>query len=105
MALSVAPDPDLLILDEPTLGQDWGHLMRLMDFLTTLNRQGVTILLITGLTLLNPLLLRTFIDVAIPEEDFRLLSLLALGMILIPLLNGVIGVFQRNLNLRDFPLS
>jgi len=58
----------------------------------------VTILLITGLTLLNPLLLRTFIDVAIPEENYALLSFLALGMILIPLLNGVIGVFQRNLN-------
>ncbi|NHZ72456.1 MAG: ATP-binding cassette domain-containing protein [Aquificales bacterium] len=58
----------------------------------------VTILLITGLTLLNPLLLRTFIDVAIPEENYTLLSFLALGMILIPLLNGVIGVFQRNLN-------
>lgn len=58
----------------------------------------VTILLITGLTLLNPLLIRTFIDVAIPEENYVLLSFLALGMVLIPLLNGVIGVFQRNLN-------
>ena len=58
----------------------------------------VTILLITGLTLLNPLLLRSFIDVAIPNKNYVLLSFLALGMILIPLLNGVIGVVQRNLN-------
>jgi energy-coupling factor transport system ATP-binding protein len=39
--------PQLLILDEPTLGQDWGHLQRLMDFLVTLNRRGVAVLLIT----------------------------------------------------------
>jgi len=39
--------PRLLILDEPTLGQDWGHLQRLMDFLTVLNRQGTAILLIS----------------------------------------------------------
>jgi energy-coupling factor transport system ATP-binding protein len=39
--------PRLLILDEPTLGQDWGHLQRLMNYLLTLNRQGTTILLIS----------------------------------------------------------
>jgi energy-coupling factor transport system ATP-binding protein len=39
--------PRLLILDEPTLGQDWGHLQRLMDFLSLLNRQGTAILLIS----------------------------------------------------------
>lgn len=39
--------PRLLILDEPTLGQDWGHLQQLMDFLATLNRQGTAILLIS----------------------------------------------------------
>ena len=39
--------PRLLILDEPTLGQDWGHLQRLMNFLTALNRGGTAILLIS----------------------------------------------------------
>jgi energy-coupling factor transport system ATP-binding protein len=39
--------PRLLILDEPTLGQDWGHLQRLMNFLLQLNRQGTAILLIS----------------------------------------------------------
>jgi energy-coupling factor transport system ATP-binding protein len=39
--------PRLLVLDEPTLGQDWGHLQRLMDYLTLLNRQGTAILLIS----------------------------------------------------------
>ena len=37
----------LVILDEPTLGQDWRHLQQLMDFLVWLNRQGTAILLIT----------------------------------------------------------
>ena len=39
--------PKLLILDEPTLGQDWGHLQRLMNYLKALNEQGMTILLIS----------------------------------------------------------
>jgi energy-coupling factor transporter ATP-binding protein EcfA2 len=39
--------PRLLILDEPTLGQDWGHLQRLMNFLSLLNQQGTAILLIS----------------------------------------------------------
>ena len=86
--------------DKPTITREL--LWRVWDFARPYRGQVagllVTILLITGLTLLNPLLLRTFIDVAIPEENYTLLSFLALGMILIPLLNGVIGVFQRNLN-------
>ena len=39
--------PRLMILDEPTLGQDWGHLQRMMTYLTDLNRQGIAILLIS----------------------------------------------------------
>lgn len=39
--------PRLLILDEPTLGQDWGHLERLMNYLAFLNHQGTAILLIS----------------------------------------------------------
>lgn len=39
--------PRLLVLDEPTLGQDWGHLQRLMNFLAALNRAGTAILLIS----------------------------------------------------------
>jgi len=39
--------PKLLILDEPTMGQDWQHLSRFMDFLAQINRQGTSVLLIT----------------------------------------------------------
>lgn len=47
LAACLSLRPRLLILDEPTLGQDWGHLQRLMNYLLTLNRQGATILLIS----------------------------------------------------------
>jgi energy-coupling factor transporter ATP-binding protein EcfA2 len=47
LAACLALRPKLLILDEPTLGQDWSHLQRLMNFLVTLNEQGTAILLIS----------------------------------------------------------
>lgn len=58
----------------------------------------LTILMVTGLTLVSPLLVRALIDDAIPNEDYRLLALLAAGMVAIPIVNGGIGVFQRSLN-------
>ena len=58
----------------------------------------VTILLITGLTLLSPLLVRDLIDNALPNKDLSRLTILAIGMVLIPLVNGGIGILQRNLN-------
>jgi energy-coupling factor transport system ATP-binding protein len=47
LAATLALKPELFILDEPTLGQDWGHLSRIMDFLIELNGQGLTLLVIT----------------------------------------------------------
>jgi len=58
----------------------------------------LTILLISGLSLIPPLLFRDLIDVAIPNADYTRLNWLALGMITIPLLNGGIGILQRRLN-------
>lgn len=40
-------EPELLILDEPTAGQDFKHYTEMMTFLEELNRLGVTILMIT----------------------------------------------------------
>ena len=56
------------------------------------------ILLTTVLGLLNPLIFRQIIDVALPEKDVGKLNLLALGMILIPLISGGVRIFQRKLN-------
>jgi energy-coupling factor transporter ATP-binding protein EcfA2 len=47
VAACVALRPRLLILDEPTLGQDWGHLSRLMGYLGKLKGEGTAILLIS----------------------------------------------------------
>lgn len=47
LASCIALRPVLVILDEPTLGQDWRHLQQLMDCLARLNEEGTAILLIT----------------------------------------------------------
>lgn len=39
--------PDIIVLDEPTAGQDYRHYTDIMDFLKTLNRHGLTIIMIT----------------------------------------------------------
>ncbi len=39
--------PKILILDEPTAGQDYRHYTEIMEFLVELNKLGVTIILIT----------------------------------------------------------
>ncbi|MCB9006026.1 MAG: ABC transporter ATP-binding protein [Ardenticatenaceae bacterium] len=77
-------------------------LWRVWDFAKPYRRKIIflliTILLITGLSLVSPLLVRAFIDTAIPNQDYRLLTLLAAGMVAIPIVNGGIGVLQRSLN-------
>lgn len=40
-------DPEIIILDEPTAGQDYRHYTEIMEFLTDLNREGITVLMIT----------------------------------------------------------
>jgi ATP-binding cassette subfamily B protein len=54
-----------------------------------------TIMAISLLSLMPPLLLRDLIDTALPKRDVGRLNLLALGMIAVPLANGLIGVAQR----------
>lgn len=58
----------------------------------------ITILLISTISLISPLLFRAMIDVAIPEGNSQMITLLALGMMAVPLVSGVIGVAQRWLN-------
>ena len=40
-------DPKILILDEPTAGQDFRHYTDIMEFLVEVNKLGVTVILIT----------------------------------------------------------
>lgn len=39
--------PELIILDEPTAGQDYKHYTEMMQFLEELNQKGITILMVT----------------------------------------------------------
>ena len=39
--------PDIILLDEPTAGQDFAHYTEIMEFLRDLNQKGVTVVLIT----------------------------------------------------------
>ncbi|MGO3506379.1 MAG: DUF3744 domain-containing protein [Brachybacterium tyrofermentans] len=47
IACVLALEPEVLILDEPTAGQDFAHYTEFMDFLRTLHAAGTTVLLIT----------------------------------------------------------
>ncbi|WP_339180648.1 ABC transporter ATP-binding protein [Oceanobacillus sp. FSL W7-1293] len=40
-------EPEIIILDEPTAGQDFYHYTEMMEFLADLNAQGITIMMIT----------------------------------------------------------
>jgi ATP-binding cassette subfamily B protein len=66
----------------------WGHIAGML----------VAILVTTGLSLLSPLIFRNMIDKVLPAKDYNRLILLALGLLAIPVLNGLIGVIQRRLN-------
>jgi energy-coupling factor transport system ATP-binding protein len=47
IASAIAMQPKMLILDEPTSGQDPWDAQNLMELLTNLNQQGITIILVT----------------------------------------------------------
>ena len=40
-------EPEIIILDEPTAGQDFRHYTEIMEFLVELNKQGITVIMIT----------------------------------------------------------
>jgi ATP-binding cassette subfamily B protein len=80
----------------------WGLIRRVLGYARPYRLKiGIvlaTIILSSLLGLVTPLFFRTLIDQALPQKDVRLLDMLALGIVAIPVLNGVIAVFQRFLN-------
>lgn len=58
----------------------------------------VTILLTTGLGLVQPLILRDLIDNTLPNRDTTRLNILAIALVSIPVATGVIRIYQRRLN-------
>ena len=51
-----------------------------------------------GIGVISPFLLRQVLDVAIPEDNVGLLTALVAGMVVIPIVTGVIGVWQTLLS-------
>ena len=55
----------------------------------------VTILVVSGLTVVPPLLIRDLVDNAIPAADVRRLTLLGGAMVVVPLISVSVGALQR----------
>ena len=73
LAAILSADPRLLILDEPTVGQDWIHLSALMEHLVGLRRTGQSILVITH----DARLVHRYADRIVHLQDGRITSDLA----------------------------
>ena len=58
----------------------------------------LTILLTTGLGLIQPLILRDLIDNTLPSRNAARLNILAIALVLIPIATGGIRILQRKLN-------
>jgi ATP-binding cassette, subfamily B, bacterial len=61
---------------------------------------GVCALIVfsAGIGVVSPFLLREVLDVAIPDQDMGLLTALVAGMVAIPIVTGVVGVWQTLLS-------
>lgn len=54
-----------------------------------------TVLVISGLTVVPPIITRELVDVALPQGDLGLLTWLGAGMVAVPLINTLVGLAQR----------
>jgi ATP-binding cassette, subfamily B, bacterial len=75
---------------------------RIVAFFRPYRQQVAVVLVAIAITsflgLINPLLLKLLIDVAIPRLDFGLLNLFVGLMIVVPIVSGLIGLGQSYLN-------
>jgi ATP-binding cassette subfamily B protein len=78
---------------------DRALLARVLAYARPYKRQLIvvlsTIVVISLLALVPPLLMRALIDDAIPSKDIGLVTRLGVGMVMVPLVSGVVGVLQR----------
>lgn len=63
-------EPNVMILDEPTAGQDYKHYTEIMDFLEEINRLGITVILVTH----DMHLMQEYTSRAIVMNNSRLLA-------------------------------
>ncbi|MCY4650342.1 MAG: ABC transporter ATP-binding protein [bacterium] len=55
----------------------------------------ITVILISGLSVVPPILIRLLIDEAIPTGDLTALTWLGIGMVAVPVVNAGVGIIQR----------
>lgn len=60
----------------------------------------VVIILISLIELIPPLLYKRLIDQVLPNQDYRGLTVLAIGMVTIPIVSGLLGVTERYFSAR-----
>jgi len=58
----------------------------------------LTITLTSALALVSPLIFRELIDTVLPSKDLNRLTIFALALLLVPIVNGGVNVVQRRLN-------
>jgi len=80
----------------------WALLKRVLSYARPY-RAGIALMLLfilitTGLGLLSPLIFRDLIDHALPGKDADRLNVLAIGLVLIPIVGGLIRIVQRKIN-------
>ena len=90
------------IASDPSKGKpkmDRALLMRVATYARPYWRQIVvvlaTIVAVSLLELIPPLILRQLIDVTLPDKNMQQLTFLALGLIAIPVMTGLIDVLER----------
>ncbi|HJR92337.1 MAG TPA: ABC transporter ATP-binding protein [Acidimicrobiia bacterium] len=85
-------DQDQPKIDRALLGRVWSYAhpyrLQLLGVL-------VTVLIVSGLGVLPAILIRYLIDDAIPDRDVGLLSLLGVGMVVVPVVAALVGIAQR----------
>ncbi len=85
-------DQDRPAIDRRLLRRVWGYGRPYRgDLIGVL----VTVLVISGLSVVPPILTRSIVDEALPGRDLRLLTWLGVGMLAVPLVNSGIGILQR----------
>ena len=84
---------------EPRPNIDRATLKRVLSYASSYKVQMavvlITIVVISILTVVPPLLMKGLIDTAIPDKNLALVTVLGLGMVAVPLINGIVGVVQR----------
>ncbi|MEQ8672877.1 MAG: ABC transporter ATP-binding protein [Aggregatilineales bacterium] len=77
-------------------------LMRVLQYARPYRQQIIillaTIIVTSILGILTPFIFRDLIDYAIPNADTDRLNLLALGLVSLPIISGMIRVYQRRVN-------